>query len=113
MSATYDDAKLVVQLMRWGTEMGLDDALKEIASEGFDASDGKGDNPSVRKILFFGETVGSLNKHGVLDWELLTDLFPVEFMWQRVRAQAESMRQQLGDERLYEHFEALAAKVAQ
>jgi hypothetical protein len=33
MVATYDDAGLLVQLMRWGTEMKLEDAFSVIFSE--------------------------------------------------------------------------------
>ncbi|MDA8385230.1 MAG: hypothetical protein M0Z88_03065 [Actinomycetota bacterium] len=110
MAATYEDANLVIQLVRWSTEMGLDDAMKEIFSDGFDASDGASDSPAVRKILTFGETVGSLVKHGVLDWDLLSDLFWIDGMWNRVAAHAEFARNRLGEPRIYEHFEALAAR---
>ena len=41
MVATYDDAGLLVQLMRWGTEMKLEDAYSDIFSEGFDAGHGR------------------------------------------------------------------------
>ena len=30
MAATHEDAMLVVQLLRWGTEMGLDDAVAAV-----------------------------------------------------------------------------------
>jgi Domain of unknown function (DUF4760) len=110
--ATYDDARLVVQLMRWSTEMRLDDAMAEIFSDGFDAGDGSSENASVRKILHFGETVGTLVKHNVLDWSMLSDLYWIDGMWKQVAAHAQHARTQMGEPRLYEHFEALATRVA-
>lgn len=108
--ATYEDATLVIQLVRWSTDMGLDDAMKEIFSESFDAADGASDNPAVRKILIFGETVGSLVKHDVLDWDLLSDLFWIDGMWKQVAAHAQFARNRMGEPRLYEHFESLGTR---
>ena len=36
MVAAYDDANLIVQLARWGTEMGLDEAAQVLFSEVFE-----------------------------------------------------------------------------
>ena len=108
--AKHEDALIVIQLSRWSTEMGLDDAMKEIFADGFDASNGASDNDSVRAVLNFGETVGSLVKHKVLDWDLISDLFWIEGMWSRVKARAEHDRKRTGEPRLYEHFEALATR---
>ena len=108
--AKHEDALIVVQLSRWGTELGIDDALKKIFADGFDASDGAADNDSVRKILNFGETIGSLVKHHVLDWDLLSDLFWIEGMWRQTEAHAKYQRERTGEPRLYEHFEALATR---
>lgn len=110
MAATYEDAHLVVQLMRLSTEMGVDAAMKEIFSDGFDSADGSKDNGSARTILNFGETLGTLVKHDVLDWDLLSDLFWIDGMWSKVAARAKFIRDSMGDARLYEHFEALATR---
>lgn len=110
MAATHEDALLVVQLSRWSSEMGLDDAMTEIFSDGFSPGDGSAANASVRKVLNFGETVASLVKHNVLDWDLLSDLYWIEGMWRQVEAHARYARQHAGEPRLYEHFEALAAR---
>jgi hypothetical protein len=101
---------VVVQLSRWSTEMGLDDAMREIFADGFDAGDGSSENEAVRKVLNFGETVGSLVKHNVLDWDLLSDLFWINGMWRQVKAHAQYARQRTGEPRLYEHFESLATR---
>jgi hypothetical protein len=108
--AKHEDALIVIQLSRWSTEMGLDNAMSEIFADGFDASDGAPDNASVRTVLAFGETVGSLVKHNVLDWDLISDLFWIEGMWSKVKAHADYQRQRTGEPRLYEHFEALATR---
>ena len=112
VTATYEDAHLVVQLMRLSNEMGVHDAMKEIFSDQFDIGDGSSENKSVRTILTFGETLGTLVKHDVLDWDLLSDLFWIDGMWSRVAVGARYVREHLGDPRLYEHFEALAARTA-
>lgn len=112
MAAKHEDAMLVVQLSRWSTELGLDDAVREIFADGFDAGDGSSDNESVRKVLNFGETVGSLVKHKVLDWDLISDLFWIDGMWRQVEAHAKYQRERTGEHRLYEHFEALASRSA-
>ena len=49
MVATYDDAALVVQLVRWGTELGLSDAVHTLLSEGFDPSLASTNDVAVRK----------------------------------------------------------------
>jgi hypothetical protein len=108
MPATYDDAALVIQLARWGTEMGLDDAMHAIFGESFDSTSGSLEDASVRRLLNFGEVVGTLVKQGVLDRDLVLDLWWVEGLWERLRPAAESERDRLGERRLYENMEALA-----
>jgi hypothetical protein len=102
---TIDEAQLVVQLSRWGTEMGLEDALAELFSEGFDPE--KADDPSVRKTLSYFETVATLSKRGALSRELVHDLWWVSGIWERVRPHVEFARKDSGESRLYENFELL------
>ena len=109
MVATYEDAGLIVQLMRWGSEMGLQESLAALFSPDFDAADGAKDSEDVRKVLFFGETVGALVKHNVLDRALLNDLLWIEGIWAQVAAHALYAREQSGVALLYENFEALAS----
>ena len=108
MPATYEDARLVVQLVRWGTEMGLDDAVGVIFASDFDPEAATADDPAVRKLLAFGETVGTLTKQRVLDRDLVLDLWWIEGMWTRVGPAARRRRDEMGEARLYENFEALA-----
>ncbi len=90
--------------------MGLDGAMKEVFSSGFDASNGSSDSEAVRKVLTFGETVGTLVKHNLLDWDLVSDLFWIDGLWSKVEAHAKYARQDSGEPRLYEHFESLAGR---
>jgi hypothetical protein len=107
MAATHDDAVLMVQLMRWGSEMGFDDALRVIFAEDFDPDSEPMDDPAVAKILYFGETVATLVKHQLLDENLLKDLLWVEGIWSKVGPHARKARERDGEPRLYENFEAL------
>ena len=109
MVATYDDANLIVQLTRWGTEMHLDEAVQVLFSEGFEPSSASTDEAAVRKVLGFGEVVVTLVKLGVLNRELVLDLWWVAGLWARVEPAARRLRERLGQDRLYENFEALAA----
>jgi hypothetical protein len=108
MVATYDDANLVVQLMRWDAESGVDDALAVLFREDFDPVTAAKDDANVRKVLTFGETVGALVRHQVLDANLIGDVYWWEGIWGRVSHHALSAREAAGEPRLYENFEALA-----
>ena len=110
MPATYDDANLVVQLLRWGADIGLQDALNQVLADDFDAESASSGDPSVRTILFFGETVGTFVKQGVLDPGLVDDLFWVDGLWGCVAPVAIHERQKFKEPRLYENFEALTRR---
>ena len=109
MAATNEDAVLVVQILRWGTEMKLDEAVAELFSDGFDPESASMDNPAVRNTLTFGETVGTLVKQGLLNRDLVYDLWWVEGLWARVGPAALRQREKFSEPRLYENIEALAA----
>ena len=112
MVATYDDASLVVNLLRWGTEMKMDEAYGTIFSPDYVADDPDPDlgDPSVNKVLYFGETIGALVKHGVLDRGLILDIFWADGLWPLVRSRALMVRERSNDPRLYENFEALVTQ---
>jgi hypothetical protein len=107
--ADMEDAKLIVQLAQWGSMMGLDDATKELFAEDFSAENATIEDDSVRCVLHFGETVGTLTKNGILSQELVLDWLWVAGMWERVAPAALKQRKQHGVDALYENFEALAA----
>jgi hypothetical protein len=110
MPTTYDDAKLVVQLLRWGAEIDLPSALGEVISDDFDSEKANANDPAVRTLLHFGETVGTFVKRGVLDHGLVDDLWWIEGLWARVGPAALRQREKMGEPRLYENFEALAIR---
>ncbi len=108
MAANNEDAALVIQILRWGAEIGLEEATHEIFSDGFNPEDTTADDKAVRTILAFGETVATLVKHKTLDKDLVEDLWWVDGAWARVGPAAKKARARLGEPRLYENFEALA-----
>lgn len=108
MPATYDDANLVMQIVRWSTELGLPEALVGVLSNEFDPAAASTADLSVQKILNFGEVVGTLVKQDVLDRGLVMDMWWMEGLWSRVGPAARRQRQQLGEPRLWENFEKLA-----
>jgi hypothetical protein len=110
MPATYDDANLVMKLLTWGAGMDLPNAIGAVMSDGFDPANASADDGPVRSLLYFGETVGTFVKQGVLDRGLVEDLWWIEGLWTRVGPAAVKTRERLGEERLFENFEALATR---
>ena len=108
MPATYDDANLVMQIVRWGNEMGLTDAVVALLADEFDPEAAGTDDPSVLKVLNFGEVVGTLVNQGVLDRGLVLDMWWMAGLWTRVGPAARRQREHLGEPRLSENFEKLA-----
>src|SRR3974390_927772 len=103
--ATREDAELLVQLMRWGSEMGLEEAFEVLFAPGFDP-EAASNNPAIGKVLSYGEAIGTFVKHGLLDADLVTDLIWVTGIWERVRPHALAVREEEHEPRLYENFEA-------
>lgn len=110
--ATHEDAQLVVQILQWGAQVGLDDALSSVFAEGFDVDAAKASDAKVRTVLNFGETVGTFVKQNVLDRDLVHDLWAIEYSWRRVGPAAIRAREAYGEPRLYENYEALARQAA-
>jgi hypothetical protein len=108
MPATYDDANLVMQIVRWGTEMGLTEAVMSVLADDFDPETAGADDPSVQKVLQFGEVVGTFVNQNVLDRGLVMDMWWMEGLWSRVVRAAERQREHLGEPCLSENFEKLA-----
>jgi len=106
---TREDATLMIQLAQWGTALGVDEALERIIAEDFDPDQADiMKDSAVRKLLQFGESIGTLTKHDLLSVELVNDWLWVEGLWSRVGPAALKARQKYGEARLYENFEALA-----
>lgn len=108
MPASYDDANLAMQIVHWGTEIGLSDAVVAVMSDDFDPEGARADDPSVLKVLQFGEVIGTFVNQGVLDRGLVLDMWWVEGLWARVARAAREQREHFGEPRLFENFEKLA-----
>jgi hypothetical protein len=106
---TREDAQLLLQAAQWGTSMGLGDAMGRLFSEDFDAESADFTDDAVRTALVFGESLGTLVKHDLLNRELVEDWLWLGGLWDRVGPAARKARERLGEQRLYENFEALAA----
>jgi hypothetical protein len=109
MSDPYQEATLIIELARWGTEMGLDDALSEVFNENFDPESANLDDANVRTIITFFEIVGSLVKRGALAGDFVNDVWWVAGIWPRVQRHAMAAREGSGEPRLYENMEMLAS----
>ena len=109
MAGSHEDAMLMVELSKLGAMMGLDEASRDLFADDFDPGTAEISNPSVQRILFFYETIGTLVKNGLLDRDLVYDWVWAEGIWKKVGPAAERAREQAGTVALYENFEALAA----
>jgi hypothetical protein len=108
MPATHDDAMLMIELAKWGSMAGLDEAARDVMSDDFNMEEADAEDPSVRKVLMFGETIGTLVKNGLLDRQLVYDWLWVEGSWAKVGPAAKRSREKHGVSQLYENYEALA-----
>jgi hypothetical protein len=106
--ASHEDANLLVQLAQWGAMIDVGEAFGAVFGEGFDPDTADTNDPPVRTVLAFGETIGTLVKNDLLDRGLVLDWLWVQGLWQRVGPAAQRAREQYGSEALYENFEALA-----
>jgi hypothetical protein len=111
MSApTRDDAFLLMQVAQLGISAGLAELTPELFADDFDpeTADAR-KSPAVRAALGHFEMIGTLTKNGLLSAELVHDMFWVSGIWGRVGPAALRERERVGEPRLYENFEALAA----
>ena len=106
--ATREDASLVMQLLQWGTDSGATEAELAIIEPDFDPEKASATDRHVFVLLTLGETIGTFVKHGVLDRELVDDLWATELVWARVGPAALRQRAEWGVPELWENFEAWA-----
>ena len=101
MPATHDDAILMIELAKWGSMSGVDEAIRELFGEGFDVETAEVSDPSVAAMLKFGETIGTLVKHGLINRELVYDWMWVEGTWAKVAPAAKRARSKAGVSQLF------------
>ena len=104
-----EDGLIAVQLAQWATELGVMQAALTVLAEDFDPASASSSDAAVTPLLEFGETVGTLTKHGLLDTELVRDLWWFDGIWQRVAPAAQKDRDRFGESGLWTNFEALAS----
>jgi hypothetical protein len=114
---TYQDATLMLQLAQWGAALGLPEAVNWMWSDqfvtdyaGFVEKYPAGSQGSVyaSKICTWYETIGTLYKQGLFSGELLFDWLAVSLVWDRIKGYALGVREQSGEPRMMENFEAMA-----
>jgi len=114
---TYEDAALMVQLAQWRSASGADEALNWMWSDQFipDYTDfvlkyppGSEGFANAAKIGGWFETVGTLYKHGLFNEELLFDWLAVDLVWERIKGLVLGTREETGDAKMFENFEAMA-----
>ena len=114
---TYDDAALMVRLAQWGSVSGGDEAGSWMWSDEFtpDYAEfvkkfpaGSEGFAKAFKILQWFETVGTLYKHGLFNEELLFDWLAVDLVWERIKGLVLGTREETGDAKMFENFEAMA-----
>ena len=115
--ATHEDAVLVVQLAQLYAQLGGAKAAGFVWSDDLPSSwdDFKKKHPPgseemahIQNLAGFNETVATLWKHGLINEELLTDWLAIRATWERLRPILVGMREDAGEPRLWENFEALA-----
>ncbi|MCJ7715661.1 MAG: DUF4760 domain-containing protein [Anaerolineales bacterium] len=122
MSApTYEDATIMLQLARLGAEMGNQKATRffwgDKYKEDFTAfkekyPPGSKEYQYVNQICDWYEMLGALWVNGLLNEKLISDWVAPGMVWERVKGFALGVREQIGSPEIYEHFEALAKKLA-
>ena len=110
---THEDATLMMQLVRsWPVEASdwiwSDEFIPD--HEEFTAKHPEGGEgfANIRAILNWYETIGTLYKHGLFSEQLLFDWLAIDAVWERMKSHALAWREEMGQPRMYENFEAMA-----
>jgi hypothetical protein len=108
VAGTHDDAVLLVEIAQLGAMSGVPDAAGVIWADDFDPDSAEANDPAVRTVLGFFETVATLVKNDLLNRELVVDWVWAAGVWERVGPAVNRARERAGAPQLYENFEALA-----
>ena len=112
-----EDAQLLVQLARLAADMNLAEASGFMWSEQFveDFDEFKQKFPfgsegakHLGSIAGFYETVATLVKNGLISEQLIHDWLGSDLVWNRIDKILLGQREESGEPRLWENFEALA-----
>ena len=115
--STYQEAVLMLQLAQWGATVGAFDAGSWVMSDEYIPNytefvkkfpRGSEGYRNASKVCNYYESLGTLWKHGLIGEDLLFDWIAVRMVWERISGFALGVRQERGNPRLYENFEAMA-----
>lgn len=114
---TREDAQLLVQLATLFAQSGIGEATSWIWSDEFVSEydefkekypPGSNERGHLMRASGYYETVGTLWKHKLISEELLFDWLLLEPLWNRMKPILVGMREEMGDPRLFENYEAMA-----
>jgi hypothetical protein len=108
MAGSREDATLMMDLAKWGSMIGLNEASGVIWADDFDPETADVSDPHVRSMLVWYETIGTLVKNGLIDRDLIYDWLWVAGVWERVGPAALRAREKSVPQ-MFENFETLAA----
>lgn len=110
---THEDAQIMLQLVQaWPAEatdwVWSDEFVPDHEKFAEQHSRTGEESSRVRVILNWYETIGTLYKHGLLNEDLLFDWLAIAHVWDRMKSHALAWREESGEPRMYENFEAMA-----
>ena len=116
---TVADAQLIVQMQTANALSGADRGYGVIAR--FETPPtlgqlrkkcppGSDEYRYVMQVLGACETTGTFVKHGLLNEDLVNDLYAVAPAWKLTEKICKGMRRESGEPRMYENFERLASR---
>lgn len=116
-TATQADAQLIVSLLNGPLGLRASDGMSLLFTydqaptyEQFVADHPIGSKgfQDVNAVLGMNETLGTFVKRGLLDRDLVHDLLWIAGAWSKCERLALYFREQAGEPKIYENFEALA-----
>lgn len=114
---THQDAIIMLRLYQLSAIAGLGEAINWMWSDNFitDYAEfikkyppGSEGNEKATRICGYYETIGTLYKNGLFNEELLFDWLAVYLVWDRIKDFAIGLREEAGEPRIFENFEAMA-----
>lgn len=110
---THEDATLMLRLVQsWPVEASdwiwSDEFIPDYSEFSARPLEGGEAFANIRTMLNWYETIGTLYKHGLFSEELLFDWLAIDAVWERLKGYALAWREETGEPRMYENFEAMA-----
>jgi hypothetical protein len=114
---THEDAVILVQLAQLGLQANGPQARNWVWSDAFvpEYEEFKRRYPAgsdgfalLTAAATYYETIATLWKHRLINEELVFDWLSIRAVWERVRGVLVGQREEFGEPRLWENFEAMA-----